>query len=617
MDPFDVIVVGAGHAGIEAAHVTASCGLSTLVVCSSLETVGQMSCNPAIGGVAKGHVVREIDALGGVMAHAIDATGIHFKMLNLSKGPAVHSPRAQADRSQYKTWMKSHLERLPNLHLRQGLVEAVLASRGKVEGVGLRTGQLVRANYVILTTGTFMRGVLHVGPAIFPGGRFGELPANEISGSLERLGLKLGRLKTGTPPRVNGSTVHWDAMKPQEPDEPPMAFAHHPRFQPQNEIICYMTHTHAKTHEILARNRDRSPLFSGQISGVGARYCPSVEDKIVKFPDKRTHQVIVEPEGLDTEECYLNGLATSVPSDVQEEMVHSIPGLEKARILRYGYAIEYDYCFPTQLHPWLEARGVQGLFMAGQINGTSGYEEAGAQGLMAAYNVVRRHRTMEPLLLGRHEAYTGVLIDDLVTKGTDEPYRLFTSLAEHRLLLRHDTCDLRLMSYGREMGLIDDETWSAYHARKKAIQQQKDRFESTRLPVSVCQDLLASVGEASSDKSMTLAELLRRPNFHVENLKERDPELKALSRSVLHTLEADIKYAGYIRAEFDRIQRTKALEEEVIPVDFDYTSLDGIRAQAKQKLSQRRPLTVGQASRIPGVSPADLTVLIVALRGRG
>jgi tRNA uridine 5-carboxymethylaminomethyl modification enzyme len=598
---YDIVVIGAGHAGCEAALASARMGFSTCLFTINLDTIAQMSCNPAVGGLAKGHLVREIDALGGEMAKITDKAGIQFRMLNMSKGPAVWSLRAQADRVLYRLLMRKVVESQKNLDIKQALVEKIIVEDGKVKGVLTSLGIFYGTRAVIVTTGTFLKGLIHIGLYNFYAGRAGEFPSVGLSDSLRDLGFKMGRLKTGTPPRLDARTIDFSKTEPQYGDEPPPPFSYTTEKIINPQLPCYITYTNAETHKIILANLDRSPLYSGRIKGIGARYCPSIEDKVVRFAGRERHQVFLEPEGLETKEYYANGIPTSLPYDVQVKLVQTIPGLEEAEIMRPGYAIEYDFVFPTQLNHSLETKAIEGLFLAGQINGTSGYEEAAAQGLMAGINAALKLQGREPLILGRHEAYTGVLIDDLITKGTNEPYRMFTSRAEYRLLLRHDNADLRLMDKGYEIGLLDKEVYQKFQEKKIFIDEELRRLRKTRFKIE------------GTDKNESLDQLLKRPEITYKFIDESFPSGKPLTPEIKKQVEIQIKYDGYILRQMEMAEKLKKVEEKKIPEGFDYISVNGLSKEILSKLQEVKPANLGQASRIPGVTPAAISLLMVVI----
>ncbi|MBN2505429.1 MAG: tRNA uridine-5-carboxymethylaminomethyl(34) synthesis enzyme MnmG [Verrucomicrobia bacterium] len=619
---YEVVVVGGGHAGTEAALATARMGLTTLLLTMNLDTIAQMSCNPAIGGLAKGHLAREIDALGGEMAKNTDMTGLQFRMLNLKKGPSVRAPRAQCDKKAYQFRLKWVCEQENNLDVKQGQASAILHKDGQVHGVETTFGIQYHSATVILTTGTFLRGLIHIGLNRQQGGRTGEESASGLSASLKSAGIELGRLKTGTPQRLNRKSIDFSKTSPQAGDEPVPFFSfwaddlfhvEHPHKSgtsnirtayPPGSILdrlpgqlpCYVTYTTEKTAQIIRANLDKSPLFSGVIQGIGPRYCPSIEDKIMRFPDKPRQQLFLEPEGIATEEIYVNGFSTSLPYEIQVEMVRSIVGCENAEIMRPAYAIEYDFAFPTQLLPSLETKACRNLYLAGQINGTSGYEEAGAQGLMAGINAARRVHAKEPVVLTRDQSYIGVLIDDLVTKGTTEPYRMFTSRAEYRLLLRQDNADMRLCDIGFDVGLLPPRNYRQFQNKRTRISEEIQRLTSSRV------------------NGQILADILKRPEVTYRNLPSNNP---CLTEDEINQVETEIKYAGYIQRQEVEIRKFKSLEQKPIPESFDYDKVLGLRTEARLKLTKIRPVTIGQASRISGVTPADLGLLMVWMKRLG
>ena len=612
---YDVIVVGAGHAGCEAALAASRMGCETLIVTINLDTIAKMSCNPAIGGLAKGHIVKEIDALGGEMAKNIDKAGIQFRQLNTKKGPAVRSSRAQADKKAYEYEMKRVLERQAHLDIKQVLVEELMTENGKCIGILSHTKTAYLGKTVILTTGTFLKGLVHVGEVSYSAGRAGESSAEKLSESFLKLGFEIGRLKTGTPPRVNKNTVNFDAMAVQLGDEPPRPFSFSTEKITQPQMPCHLTYTNEKTHQIIRDNLHKSAMYSGRIIGIGPRYCPSIEDKVVRFTDKDRHQIFVEPEGRDTDEIYLNGISASLPEDVQVEMVHSIEGLEHAQIMRFAYAVEYDFAPATQIYPTLETKRVGNLYFAGQLNGTTGYEEAAAQGLMSGINAALKVRGEEPLVLDRSQAYIGVLIDDLVTRDIREPYRMFTSRAEYRLELREDNADLRLTEIGQQIGLVDDCAYNRFRHKKQLIQEELERLNQTILkPSAGTLDSLKQVGINGLDKPTSLTDLLKRTEMSYEGIKQLSLPPQSLPAAVEKQVEIQIKYDGYIRRQVIQIEQFKKLEHLQIPNDFVYESIHGLKTEAREKLAMIHPASIGQASRIPGVSPADISILMVWIK---
>jgi len=618
MSHYSCIVVGAGHAGCEAAMALARMGHDVLVVTSNVDRIGHLSCNPAIGGLAKGHLVREIDALGGCMGKWADEAGIQFRVLNASKGPAVRARRAQMDRDTYLAAAKRDMFAQPNIAIWQDMVTDILAEGGRAVGIRTQLGKEFYAPHVLLTTGTFLCGLVHVGLTHYSAGRFGDSAAMQLSDSLRSLGLELGRLKTGTTPRILGSTIDFDALEAQYGDNPPQKFSFTGPGPQLPQVPCWISWTNQNTHDIIRSGLDRSPLFTGIITGVGARYCPSVEDKVARFPERDRHHVFIEPEGLNQQEYYANGISTSLPLDIQEKMVNSIRGLEHAKIVRPGYGIEYDFVNPIQLKPTFETRKVQGLWLAGQINGTSGYEEAAAQGMWAALNIAAQIEGREPFLPKRSECYMAVLADELVTKGTNEPFRMFTSRAEYRLLLREDNADARLTPCGRERGLVKDEQWDIFRERQEALHGLMDKLKSVRLtPDAATQAQFAEMGEPCPNQAVTLADLGRRPQLELRRLSRFLPELADTPDDIVQETEIVLKYSGYLELQDELVRRAARQESIRIPADMDYTDMAGLSREIQEKLNKVKPITLGQAGRISGVTPAALACVEIELKKRG
>ncbi|HYR86278.1 MAG TPA: tRNA uridine-5-carboxymethylaminomethyl(34) synthesis enzyme MnmG [Terriglobia bacterium] len=613
-EKYDVVVVGAGHAGCEAAHAAARMGLNAALYTMNVDLIAQMSCNPAVGGIAKGHLVREIDALGGIMGLAGDEAGIQFRLLNTSRGPAVWSPRAQEDKAGYRYVMRRLVEQTPNLFIKQAEVVEILFEKDRIAGVELLDGRRVAASAVVLTTGTFLNGLIHIGEKRFTAGRSGEPASIALANCIRNLGFAWGRLKTGTPPRLDRRTIDFSVFEPQPGDAEPTPFSFRTTRRLENKICCYITHTDEKIHTIIRSNMHRSPLYSGQIQGIGPRYCPSIEDKVVKFRDKDRHQIVLEPEGVDTHEIYVNGMSTSLPIDVQREILCGMKGLESAQMIRPGYAIEYDFVQPTDLNPSLETKRVEGFFFAGQINGTTGYEEAAAQGLMAGINAALKVKGEAPMVLDRADAYIGIMIDDLVTKGTNEPYRMFTSRAEFRLNLRIDNADARLTPAGRRIGLVTDEHWNQYLERRARIERLRGLIMQTKVDTS--HSFFQSRSLQFRDRP-SLAGLLRRPEIHVQDLiTEGVIATEPLRPEDIVSLETSIKYEGYLKQQDREIEKLRKAEARRIPEDLDYASMPGLSREIVEKLTRIRPQSIAQASRIPGITPASISILLFHLEMR-
>ncbi|MFD2679649.1 tRNA uridine-5-carboxymethylaminomethyl(34) synthesis enzyme MnmG [Bacillus seohaeanensis] len=609
---FDVIVIGAGHAGVEAGLASARMGAKTLMVTINLDMVAFMPCNPSVGGPAKGIVVREIDALGGEMGRNIDKTHIQMRMLNTGKGPAVRALRAQADKFLYQNEMKKTIEDEPNMTLLQGMVEKLIVEDGGCKGVVTKTGAAYRAKTVVITTGTFLRGEIILGELKYSSGPNNQQPSIKLSEHLEELGFDMVRFKTGTPPRVNGQTIDYSKTEIQPGDDVPRAFSYETTKYITDQLPCWLTYTNEHTHQLIDENLHRSPMYSGMIKGTGPRYCPSIEDKVVRFHDKPRHQIFLEPEGRNTKEVYVQGLSTSLPEDVQRKILSTVPGLENVQMMRAGYAIEYDSIVPTQLWPTLETKKIKNLYTAGQINGTSGYEEAAGQGLMAGINAACKALDKEEVILSRSDAYIGVLIDDLVTKGTNEPYRLLTSRAEYRLLLRHDNADLRLTDLGHKIGLISDERYERFSVKKQEIEGEKKRLQEIRIkPNEQTQALIREVGGSELKDGIRAADLLKRPEMNYSHIKQLVPSEVELHPDVEEQVEIQVKYEGYIEKSLQQVDKLKKMENKKIPEDIDYEAINGLASEARQKLIEVRPLSLAQASRISGVNPADISILLV------